>query len=42
MISGFWPLRGREGLRESVKKVTSVTKDFFLDNVEGSSKNDIC
>ena len=34
MLSGFGPLTGREGLRESVKKVTSVTKTFFSDNVE--------
>ena len=36
-LSRFWPEVG--GLSESVKKVKFVTKIFFSDNVEGSSKN---
>ena len=28
-VSGFWPLRGWEGLRQSVKRRKYVTKIFF-------------
>ena len=28
-VRGFWPLKGWEGLRQSVKRRKSVTKIFF-------------
>ena len=39
MLSGFWPLRGWGGLRETVKKGKFVTKTFSADNFEWSSNN---